>query len=929
MADTLLFVAMGGSPGAWQLWISDGRPEGTALLGDDVLDPYDTAAAGARAWFFGVDGERYVLWTTDGTAAGTEVADPLSATDGADAQHLVAVGDALWFAASDEDHGWELWVARPGEAVAARVVDLVPGAGGSDPVPIGETPEGDLLFVAGGEADRALWRSDGTEDGTLRLSAAGVAVTDSDGAWLDGRFHFVAADSVGGTELWATDGTAAGTALAADIVAGAAGSATGPPIAMGDALYFSASGDAAGAELWRFDGETASRVANIHTDGGSSGPADFAVLDDILYFAASDLLGGRELWRSDGTAEGTSRVADIQPGSGSSNPHHLVVVGDRLLFSANDGSTGVELWASDGTAVGTYAVTDRAGGDSAPSYFAVLRGIEPVADTVPPDTFVQSGPQPIVAAGGTSDFVFASDEDGVTYETALDGGPWAPSGTTLTLVDLPAGSHQLLVRATDAANNVDDSPAVYDWAIAAPSADTVPPDTFILSAPSITGADPDAAFVFNASEAQAAFEVSLDGGPFLTVLNPLTMQGLAVGPHRLLVRAVDPSGNIDPTPAQHDWFVGDDNVAPETRIVSGPPPLSSAGIVVFDLAADEPVLRFEGRLDGGIWQAVADPVLLVGLAAGQHSFQARAVDASGNVDATPAEWSWTVAPDTLPPDPGPAPVPGGVAREIAAHEDVPGLPAGIDWLRSHASLRLPDGIGNLTLLGADERNGDGNEGANILDGNAAANVLVGFGGNDSLLGQGAADFLAAGPGDDTVWGDDTLGAAAGEDTVWGGQGNDRILGGGGSDLLNGDRGADTVLGAAGADTLNGGADGDRLDGGDGADLLRGGQGGDLLFGGAGDDVLMGDLGADTMLGGDGADRFVLAADGAVDVISDFAPGIDRLQLAADLGILDEATFRARAHDTGQSTLLDLGQGSWAVLLGVRPAEIAIGDLLIL
>ena len=126
--------------------------------------------------------------------------------------------------------------------------------------------------------------------------------------------------------------------------------------------------------------------------------------------------------------------------------------------------------------------------------------------------------------------------------------------------------------------------------------------------------------------------------------------------------------------------------------------------------------------------------------------------------------------------------------------------AGIDWLRSHVSLRLPDAVANLTLLGADERNGDGHDGANVLDGNAAANILVGFGGNDSILGQGGADFLAGGTGDDTIWGDDTAGLAAGDDTAWGGQGNDRMAGGAGLDLLNGDRGADSIQGGGGAAT---------------------------------------------------------------------------------------------------------------------------------
>ncbi|WP_151717951.1 calcium-binding protein [Gemmobacter serpentinus] len=77
-------------------------------------------------------------------------------------------------------------------------------------------------------------------------------------------------------------------------------------------------------------------------------------------------------------------------------------------------------------------------------------------------------------------------------------------------------------------------------------------------------------------------------------------------------------------------------------------------------------------------------------------------------------------------------------------------------------------------------------------------------------------------------------------------------------------------GGAGADTLTGGA---------GDDLLWGAAGDDSLVGGAGDDVLLDGLGADTLCGGAGADVFVLGRDGVADVIRDFEPGIDRIDLS--------------------------------------------------
>lgn len=83
-----------------------------------------------------------------------------------------------------------------------------------------------------------------------------------------------------------------------------------------------------------------------------------------------------------------------------------------------------------------------------------------------------------------------------------------------------------------------------------------------------------------------------------------------------------------------------------------------------------------------------------------------------------------------------------------------------------------------------------------------------------------------------------------------------------------------------APAQTGGAGADRLIGDARGDLLVGGAGNDTLNGGAGADLLMDGPGSDVMTGGSGADIFVLARDGATDTISDFEPGIDRLDLSA-------------------------------------------------
>lgn len=63
-------------------------------------------------------------------------------------------------------------------------------------------------------------------------------------------------------------------------------------------------------------------------------------------------------------------------------------------------------------------------------------------------------------------------------------------------------------------------------------------------------------------------------------------------------------------------------------------------------------------------------------------------------------------------------------------------------------------------------------------------------------------------------------------------------------------------------------------------VLQAGDTGGTLSGGAGADILIDGPGRDVLTGGAGADLFVLGAEGVADVILDFSPGEDRIDLSA-------------------------------------------------
>ncbi|UVL57742.1 retention module-containing protein [Pseudomonas sp. B21-035] len=180
------------------------------------------------------------------------------------------------------------------------------------------------------------------------------------------------------------------------------------------------------------------------------------------------------------------------------------------------------------------------------------------------------------------------------------------------------------------------------------------------------------------------------------------------------------------------------------------------------------------------------------------------------------------------------------------------------------------------------------------------NTLTGTSGDDTLLAGAGNDILNAGAGNDVLIGGD------GNDFLYGGDGNDLLIGGAGNDLLDGGAGIDTAsyasagsavtvnlstvgaqsTGGAGTDTLVAienliGSDyNDNLTGNDNANVLNGGLGNDTLIGGGGDDVLIGGPGNNTLTGGTGSDTFLYQqGNTGHDVVTDFTPGTDRLDLS--------------------------------------------------
>jgi ELWxxDGT repeat protein len=168
---------------------------------------------------------------------------------------------------------------------------------------------GRLLFFGASTEDtprKGLWSSDSTEAGTGLLAPVLAQTLDlnlglyGSPQWtrLGPRRLFRGWDVDHGFELWATDGTPAGTLLVSDLAPGK----------------------------------------------GSSFPDFLTPMGEEVWFAANDGVHGDELWATDGTAAGTRLVADLAPGQASSSPLGLTLAGKNLFFSADLVLTGREPW---------------------------------------------------------------------------------------------------------------------------------------------------------------------------------------------------------------------------------------------------------------------------------------------------------------------------------------------------------------------------------------------------------------------------------------------------------------------------------------------------------------------------------------------------------------------------------------------------------
>ncbi len=418
-----VYFAASDSSAARGIWKTDGTAAGTLMVASirpqregpwyakDTIS--QLTASGDYLFFREIQGSSLSspstkLWRTDGTSSGTI----LLRDFGAQIANLTDVDGELFFTVRTGNTSEEIWRSDGTELGTVRlgVFASVSPSRNSSNLNAPETFQrfasigGDIFFTAqqvpNGPAALLKWNSAAQSFQTLHERVSPYSLTLADGKLLY-AVGVLQSGIAGPTELWQTDGTAAGTARVATMSEWGYGihgivhlggvtyvGAVGPRLGLPGKVMTVTGGSFAtvyetqraslsqlvvrswGRDICIVERDTnqaasfsrlstvslaVTRLCDFRSWGGSGGDGDVFNDQDYvvasngrLYFPASPAVSSifsssaTELWESDGSVAGT-RALDVTP-EFSSSPRHLAAFRGDIFYGASSTTTGVELW---------------------------------------------------------------------------------------------------------------------------------------------------------------------------------------------------------------------------------------------------------------------------------------------------------------------------------------------------------------------------------------------------------------------------------------------------------------------------------------------------------------------------------------------------------------------------------------------------------
>ena len=173
------------------------------------------------------------------------------------------------------------------------------------------------FFAADGTHGTELWKTNGTESGTVMVKdinpnggsrPSGICNQMINPVAIDGIVYFWANDGTHGNELWKSDGTESGTVMVKDINSGSGSSSPSQLIVVDNILYFEADDGINGCQLWKSDG-TETGTVMVNSNSTHNCGSDYLNFGSSLYFRADQTTNSNVSgWVSDGTPDRTNMI---------------------------------------------------------------------------------------------------------------------------------------------------------------------------------------------------------------------------------------------------------------------------------------------------------------------------------------------------------------------------------------------------------------------------------------------------------------------------------------------------------------------------------------------------------------------------------------------------------------------------------------------